>query len=158
MRLAILIFNFYSLNNKYFYCLVINNICNSHLFRAKMSPILIHPTHRKIVALLKEHVASGKHLEIIQKDMDDFHQLIQRTQKAMERHKGIYRILLRIMSRSKTGTGYLESDLMVISQIEKVFARAERKRLDITIRNAILIPILSKLLRWIDHAKKERDE
>ncbi|MBD5293074.1 MAG: hypothetical protein HDS23_07535 [Bacteroides sp.] len=123
-----------------------------------MSPILIHPTHRKIVALLKEHVASGKHLEIIQQDMDDFHQLIQRTQKAMERHKGIYRILLRIMNRSKTGTGYLESDLMVINHIEKAFARAERKRLDITIRNAILIPILSKLLRWIDHTEKERDE
>lgn len=123
-----------------------------------MSPILIHPTHRKIVALLKEHVASGKHLEIIQKDMDDFHQLIHSTQTAMDRHKRIYRILLRIMNRGKIGSGFVENDLMIISQIEKAFARAERKRLDITIRNAILTPILSKLLRWIDHAEKERDE
>lgn len=123
-----------------------------------MSTILIHPTHRKIVALLKEHVASGKHLEIIQKDMDDFHHLIHSTQKAMDRHKRIYRILLSIMNRGKIGSGFVENDLMIISKIEKAFAHAERKRLDITIRNAILIPILSKLLRWIDHAEKERDE
>ena len=119
-----------------------------------MSAILIHPTHRKIVALLKEHVASGKHLEIIQKDMDDFHQLIHSTQKAMDRHKRIYRIILRIMNRGKIGPGFAENDLMVISKIEKAFVRAERKRLDITIRNAILIPILSKILRWIDYTEK----
>ena len=123
-----------------------------------MSPILIHPTHRKIVGLLKEHVASGKHLEIIQKDIYDFHQFIHRTQTAIDRHKIIYRILLRIINHGKIGSGFVENDLMVISLIEKAFAHAERKRLDITIRNAILIPILSKLLRWIDHAKKERDE
>ncbi len=117
-----------------------------------MSTILIHPTHRKIVALLKEHIASGKHLEIIQQDIDDFHQLLHRTQIAMERHKGIFRILLRIMNRSQTGAGYVENDLIVVSQIEKAFARAERKRLDVTIRNAILSPIISKLIRWIDHA------
>jgi len=117
-----------------------------------MRPILIYPTHRKIVALLKEHVASGKHLEVIKEDIDDFHQLIHRTQIAMERHKGIYRILLRIVNRSKDRPGVLENDLMIIKQIERAFARAERKRLDITIKNALLRPILSKLLKLIDHA------
>lgn len=121
---------------------------------AKMRTILIHPTHRKIVALLKEHVASGEHLEVIKEDIDDFHQLIHRTQIATERHKGIYRILLRTVNRSKDRPGFLENDLMIINQIERAFARAERKRLDITIRNAILRPILSKLLRLIDHAHK----
>ena len=117
-----------------------------------MRTILIYPTHRKIVALLKEHVASGNHLEVIQEDIDDFHQLMHRTPIAVERHKGIYRILLRIVNRNKDRPGFLENDLMIINQIEKAFARAERKRLDITIRNAILRPILSKLLSLIDHA------
>lgn len=120
-----------------------------------MRTILIHPTHRKIVALLKEYVASGEHLEVTKEDIDDFHQLIHRTQIAIERHKGIYRILLRIVNRSKDRPGFLENDLMIINQIERGFARAERKRLDITIRNAILMPIISKLLKWIDHAEKE---
>ena len=62
------------------------------------------------------------------------------------------------MNRGKIGFGFVENDLMVISQIEKAFAHAERKRLDITIRNAILIPIFTKLLRWIDHTEKERAE
>lgn len=112
-----------------------------------MMTILIHPTHRKIVALLKEHVASGKHLEVIKEDIVDFHQLMHRIQIAIERHKGIYRILLTIVNRSKDRPGFLEYDLMIINQIEKAFARAERKRLYITIRNAILWPILSKLLK-----------
>ncbi len=117
-----------------------------------MSTILIHPTHRKIVALLKEHIASGKHLEIIQQDIDDFHRLLHRTQIAMERRKRIFRILLTIMNRTQTGAGYAANDLIVVSQIEKAFARADRKRLDVTIRNAILSPIISKFIRWIDHA------
>ena len=58
------------------------------------------------------------------------------------------------MNRGKIGPGFAENDLMVISKIEKAFVRAERKRLDITIRNAILIPILSKILRWIDYTEK----
>lgn len=87
-----------------------------------MKPILIHPTHRKIIALLKEHVASGRHLEVIKKDMDDFNQLMHRTQIAMERHKGIYIMLLRIVNRNKDRPGFLENDLMIINQIERAFA------------------------------------
>lgn len=113
-----------------------------------MKTILIHPTHRKIVRLLRNHIAAGKHLKITAEDIAVFKQIINRTQKSAERHRGIYRILLSIMGRlNNDNSSSMEEDLKIIARIEKSFARAEIKRLHITLINTALSSILRKLLK-----------
>ena len=115
-----------------------------------MKTFLLHPTHRKIIKLLRQHIKEGEHLIITQQDVSDYKKLMRRTQISMERHKGVYRLLLNIIRRTNFDEiGVFVNDLEFISLIEKTFARAERKRLDITIRNIIARPILRCFLRWI---------
>lgn len=114
-----------------------------------MKTILLHPTHRKRVKRLRQHIENGKHLIVTQQDINSYHELMKRTQSATERHKGIYRILLNIMKRTnydKTATN--AKDFEIIEIIEKTLANAERKRPCTTIRNIIAMPVLRRILYW----------
>lgn len=115
-----------------------------------MRTILLHPTHRKIVKLLCSHINAGNHIVIAQSDLCEFNQLMNRTNIAVERHKGIYRILLNVIRRSNADMdGNVGDDLKILLEIERAFAKAERKRLHITLRNIIVLPTIRKILRWL---------
>ena len=63
-----------------------------------MKPILFHPTHRKFIKLLRKRV-EVEPIYLTNEDIEAFRALVRRTNIAMERHKGLYRIFLTAMYR-----------------------------------------------------------
>ncbi len=111
--------------------------------------ILLHPTHRKFVMLLREKINSGQPIIITQADLDEIHQLIIRSKKALVRHKGIYRIFLRAINRSSSNCQDVYLNQESIDYIESVLCKVEWRNPLITMRNIILAPILRKMIRFI---------
>lgn len=111
--------------------------------------ILLHPTHRKIVRLLRERVNSGPPVIFIENDKKEFIDLMQRTQIALNRHKGIYRIILRAMNRSTVDCEdkiiYGGADF--VDLVERTLCKVEWANPFITVRNIILLPILVKIIK-----------
>lgn len=118
--------------------------------------MLIHPTHRKFIKKLRQRVDEKGPIIILESDYEDYKALLARTKKALERHKGIYRILNKAMTRNNTDydeefvstIGYDAIDL-----IEKTLNKAEWKRPFRTIRNVILKPIILYLLKQLKKFK-----
>ena len=117
-------------------------------------PLLIHPTHRKYIALLKERTKCGDPIVLINQDKEDFLELTKRTKQRLKRHQGIYRITLRAMSRPKSKINdndvYVVLNDDVISIIAKTLARLERKQLGTTLLSAFVIPRLRVIIRWLN--------
>lgn len=122
-----------------------------------MRHLLLHPTHRKFIRLLRSRMRSGYPFLITQSDMDAFHSLSQGTMTMLERHYKIYRMVLNMVYRSIEDIDKNEKVGVIttgqINIIEKCFARAERKHLGATITSGYLIPLLQKFL--INSKKKE---
>lgn len=118
-----------------------------------MKRIIIHPTHRKFIKLLRECAEKGKPIALIDEDIEDFKNLVHRTKKRGERHRGIYRIALRAMRRQPTeiqgdnSIRYIDSE--EVDYIEKQFARVERKQLCATLQGAFLLPIMRSIVKRI---------
>lgn len=124
-----------------------------------MGKILLHPTHRKFIRMLREQVGQGKLIIVTKSDIDTFRALMQRTKIALERHKGIYKLLLRAMQRTEA---HKKGDIILnsshIDYIESVFFKAEWGNIFITIRNIILQPILCKAIKFLDKHSKNTDK
>ena len=111
--------------------------------------ILLHPTHRKFVKLLREKINSGQPIIITQADLDEFERLMKRSKKALVRHKGIYKIFLRAINRSSIDCQDVYVNQELIDYIESVLCKVEWYNPLITIRNIVLVPILRKIIRFI---------
>ena len=119
-----------------------------------LKKIIIHPTHRKFIKILRECAETGKPIALIDEDVEDFKNLIHRTKKRGERHRGIYLIALRAMRRQPTELQDNNSIYYInreaVDFIEKQFARVERKRLCATLQGAYLLPIMRSIIKRID--------
>lgn len=123
-----------------------------------MGKILLHPTHRKFIRILREHVEHGTPIIVTKSDKDAFKALVQRTKKSLARHKGIYRLLLRAMQRTVIHEGDTILNSLHIDYIESVFCDVERKNIFVTIRNIIVWPILCKVIKFLDKLSKNTDK
>lgn len=119
-----------------------------------MKHLLIHPTHKKFIKLLRECAENGTPIGLIDEDIEDLKGLFHRTKKRGERHRGIYRIVLKAMRRQPSeiqdndSIHYINKD--EIDFIEKQFARVERKQLCITLQSAYLITIMRLIIKRLD--------
>ena len=114
-----------------------------------MGKLLLHPTHRKFIRILREHIEQGKTIIITQNDIVAFRALMHRTKIALERHKGIYRLLLQAMQRTVVNNGDFVLNSSRINFIESIFCKVERKNIFVTIRNIIVLPILHKMISFL---------
>lgn len=119
-----------------------------------MKKILLHPTHRKIIRLLRKHIEQRGAVILTKADREVWEELSCQTQKATERHKSIYRILLSAMRRTEVNKEDWVCGVLFVDFIENAFCTAERKKLFITIRNIILLPILNKVPHLINKQSK----
>lgn len=119
-----------------------------------MSPILIHPTHRKFVRLLRDSLDKGTPILLTRSDFKEFDKICQGEMTAVERHQKIYRLALRAKYRPFTDLPRTEKvavvDTNAITFIEKRFAIAERKHLRMTLESAFILPLLQSLIRRIN--------
>lgn len=115
-----------------------------------MKKILLHPTHRKFIRLLRKHILQGGMIIVTKADIESWEELLYRTQIALKRHKGTYKILLRAMRRTEVHEGNFIFGSSHVDFIENVFCKVERKRIFVTIRNIILRPILHKASHFLN--------
>lgn len=123
-----------------------------------MGKILLHPTHRKFIRILREHIEQGKLIIVTQNDIVAFRALIQRSEIALERHKGIYRLLLQAMQRTVAHNDDIILNNLHINYIENILCKVERRRIFVTIRNIIVRPILGKAIKFLDKHSKQTDK
>lgn len=114
-----------------------------------MKKIILYPTHRKFIRLLKDTDKIGKPIVIKEKDLESIHKLWASTQNSLERHKGIYKIVVRAMNENVYEQGDTILDCQRIDLIESDFCQAERKNLLRTIRNIIFTYIYRKTIHFV---------
>ena len=115
-----------------------------------MKKFLLHPTHRKFIRLLRQHIEQGRFIIISNDDIKACHELFHRTNKSLERHKGIYKIVLNAMQRQEIHEDDRILDKSHIDFIESCLCKVERKNLFVTIRNIIILPMLQKILHYLE--------
>lgn len=68
-----------------------------------MRRILLHPTHRKFVRIIRDRVNSGRPIILTKTDIKAFQDICQGTMTMLKRHQGIYRIVLTAANRPIEG-------------------------------------------------------
>ena len=120
-----------------------------------MKPILFHPTHRKFVKLLRKRV-EVEPIYLTNEDKEAFRALVRRTNIAMERHKGLYRIFLTAMRRPNSS---ISPDIIIdsayVDYIERALCEVERKNPRMLFKAMVLAPIARKTLRILSKISTE---
>lgn len=120
-----------------------------------MRHLLIHPTHRKLIHLMRNRLKDGYPIVFIQSDFDAFHAISQGTMTMIDRHQKIYRLILTAIYRPIEEIDRTEKVCIVgdatINVIEKCFAQAERKHLGTTFLSGYLVP----MLQWIVNKRRK---
>ena len=121
-----------------------------------MRPILFHPTHRKFIKLLRKRV-EVEPIYLTNDDKETFRALVRRTNIAMERHKGLYRIFLTAMRRPNSSVyPDIIIDSAVVDYIERVLCEAERKSPRKLFMAIVVAPIARKILRVLNKMSTEK--
>lgn len=122
-----------------------------------MRLLLIHPTHRRFIRLLRERVANSP-FYLTREDLNSFRKLIDRTKNSYEIHQGIYRIFIIAINRPHSEVP--SSGLMVnstgVDLIEKQIRAAERKHPGRLLTGLVIIPLLSNIIKWLKKGKSKR--
>lgn len=120
-----------------------------------MRPILFHPTHRKFIKLLRKRV-EVEPIYLTNEDIEAFRALVRRTNIAMERHKGLYRIFLTAMRRPNSS---ISPDIIIdsanVDYIERALCEVERKNPRMLFKAMVLAPIARKILRILSKISTE---
>lgn len=120
-----------------------------------MRPILFHPTHRKFIKLLRKRV-EVEPIYLTNEDMEAFRALVRRTNIAMERHKGLYRIFLTAMRRPNSS---ISPDIIIdsayVDYIGRALCEVERKNPGMLFKAMVLAPIARKILRILSKTSTE---
>lgn len=118
--------------------------------------LLFHPSHRKFIKLLRSYADRGTYFCITDLDREKLVEIFHRTNDAVERHKSIYMLLLKILNRhTSPEEGHLFTH-EIVDNIEKFFARIERKRPCFTFREVVIGSFLRFLLRRLKARKYKK--
>lgn len=115
--------------------------------------VLFHPTHRKYIKLLRSYADRGAIINITDRDKEHIFNLFYQTNKAIERHKAIYKRLLVILNRNtplEEGEPFTHE---MVDIIENTFAHMEHRRPCNTFLAVAVLPLLQFLLRKLNNRK-----
>ena len=115
--------------------------------------LLLHPTHRKFIRLLRNHTNNGDVIILTQEDKNEWLSFLNRTKNSKKGHQITYRIFLRAIKRKRIES---TEDVIVINHssvdyIERVFRKVEFKNLFRTIKNIILMKVVRIGLKVIKY-------
>ena len=123
-----------------------------------MGHLLIHPTHRKFIRLLRGRIKAGFPILFTESDKDAFKNLwTQDTMSMLDRHQRIYRIVLTALYRPIDEIDENEKVYLVggeyINLMEQAFFEAERKHLRTTLFSGYVYPGLNRIVnkgpKWV---------
>lgn len=116
-----------------------------------MRKLIIHPTHRRFLRLLRKRFESGAPVVILKSELDDLFKKLPSIPSPTLRNQFIYREVLRAMNRPLSEiqhcTGFVVFDDKCIKTIETIFAKVERNHMCSTMLNALELSIRRKSLR-----------
>ena len=108
-----------------------------------MKKIILYPTHRKFIQILERETKYDGFVLLKNEDWIEIVKILgEENFTSVERHKKIYRCLLKIV---RTNDYKEDCFPFEISMIRNYISQRERKTFFRTIRNIVLIPIINKL-------------
>lgn len=115
--------------------------------------LLLHPTHRKFIRLLRNHTNNGEVIILTREDKNEWLSFLNRTKNSKMRHQITYRIFLRAIKRKRIES---TEDVIVINHstvdyIERVLRKVEFKNPFRTIKNIILMKVVRIGLKVIKY-------
>ena len=106
-----------------------------------MRRLIIHPTHRRFIRILRDRYKNGEPVVILKKEFDNVLATLPSFTTPTARNQYIYREVLRVMNRPLSEiqhcTGIMVLDKKNINRIESVYAKIERKHLCSTVVNTV---------------------
>lgn len=106
-----------------------------------MRKLIIHPTHRRILRMLRERDNDGRPVILLVEERDRVKDVLPTLQSATARNQYVYRVLLRAIKRPFSEiqhcNGFIVVDKCCINLIEKLYAIVERRHFCGTVINAI---------------------
>ncbi len=113
-----------------------------------MKRIILYPTHRKFIKLLKCKTKYGKYVVLKKDDMVEITNILcDKNLNSVGRHQKIYKSFLRIVMNNSYNK---ECVLLEIKKIREYICQRERRTLLRTIRNTFfyyIFKFLSRLIR-----------
>lgn len=113
-----------------------------------MRKLIIHPTHRKILRMLRERDKDGRPVILLREERDRVKEVLPTLHSATARNQYVYRVLLRAIKRPFSEIqhcdGFIVVDRRCINLIEKLYAMVERRHLCGTVINAIELSLSKK--------------
>lgn len=113
-------------------------------------PILFHPAHRKFIKLLRSYADKGVNYNVTENDKLRYNQIFERSTKAKDRHQSIYKLVLEILNRETPLGEGSPFDHSVVDEIEKSFAKVERKKPLDTFKGAVILPIILFFIKKLE--------
>lgn len=116
-----------------------------------MRKLIIHPTHRRFLRLLREQYESGTPVVILKSEVDDLFKILPSIPSPTLRNQFVYREVLRAKNRPLSEVqhcaGFVVFDDKRINTIETIFAKVERNHMCSTVLNALKMSMRRKSLR-----------
>lgn len=125
-----------------------------------MRRILLHPTHRKFVRMIRDRVNSAQPIILTEVDVRAFQGICQGTMPMLKRHQGIYRIVLTAANRPIDKIDKNEKVCVVgnkmVEVIEKSFSKAEWRHPLTTVLSGYVVPTLQRIVKKL--LQRERNQ
>ena len=101
--------------------------------------LLLHPTHRKFIRLLRDKVSKGDVTFITQEDLSEWKSVFSTSKNSKKRHQATYRILLRAINRicTEIPDSAIVINSSCVDYIERFLRKVELKNPIRTINNII---------------------
>ena len=114
--------------------------------------LLLHPTHRKLIKLLRKCVNDGGLIVLTREDEIAIYTAFKNSKKSQDRHRAVYRIFLQAIRRPQVelACGSIVLDSTAVDYIEKYLRKVELKNSCITIRNILLMCIVRFVWKTLD--------
>lgn len=115
--------------------------------------LLLHPTHRKFIKLLRNKVNNGDVIYITQEDQSEWQSVFNTSKNSKKRHQATYRIFLRAINRVHTEipNNAIVINMFSVDHIERFLRKVELKNPLRTIRNIIFMKIVKVGFRLLKH-------
>ena len=101
--------------------------------------LLLHPTHRKFIRLLRDKVSKGDVTFITQEDLSEWKSVFSTSKNSKKGHQATYRILLRAINRicTEIPDSAIVINSSCVDYIERFLRKVELKNPIRTINNII---------------------
>ena len=106
-----------------------------------MRRMAIHPTHRKLLRILRKRCDEGKPVVLLKDEVDFFFKILPTLDSPTLRNQSAYRIVLNAMNRSfediKDYNNYYVLNDKRIRVVESIYAKVEKNHLCYTLLDTL---------------------